>query len=62
MKEIQIKYNEKIDEVDVKIKLLQQIVIKHNTDFKMNSNNWGYVGDVSYINDKLDDIISFFNL
>ena len=59
MNETVRKYKEKTEEIEKKIKLLEEKLIKHKSDFEENSGNWGYIGDVSYINEKLDEIVSF---
>jgi hypothetical protein len=59
MSEIKKKYKGKANEIDQKIKLLQEKLEKHKIDFEINSTNWGYIGDLSYINEKLDEVVSF---
>ena len=53
------KYIEKSDEIGKKIKLLQKKLLLHKKDFNKNTSNWGYIGDLTYINDKLEEIESF---
>ena len=59
MTETQTKYKEGTKEINKKIKLLQKKLIKHKIDFKNNTSNWGYIGDISYINEKLEEVVSF---
>jgi hypothetical protein len=58
-KETVAKYESHFKEVENGIKTLQAKLKKHQKDFKANPNNWGYVGDMSYINQQLKEINSF---
>lgn len=55
----EVRYKEVTKEIEKNIKLLQKKLIKHKTDFKETPSNWGFVGDVSYINEKLVEVNSF---
>lgn len=59
MTETQKKYFGKSKEIEDKIKLLQEKLIKHKTNFENNPSNWGYIGDLSYINEMIDEVVSF---
>jgi hypothetical protein len=56
------KYKQNISEIEEKIQLLQERLIKHSNQFENNPTNWGFVGDVSYVNEKLEEIVSFFRV
>jgi hypothetical protein len=53
------KYEANFKEVENGIKTLQAKLKKHQKDFKANPNNYGFVGDMSYINQQLKEINSF---
>jgi hypothetical protein len=55
----EVRYKEVTKEIEKNIKLLQKKLIKHKTDFKKTPSNWGFVGDVSYINEKLVEVVGF---
>ena len=55
----EVRYKEITKEIEKNIKLLQKKLIKHKTDFKKTPSNWGFVGDVSYINEKLVEVNTF---
>lgn len=53
------KYKEFKDKVENNLVILKQKLQKHQEDFKKNPTNWGFVGDIEYINNKLDEITEF---
>jgi hypothetical protein len=53
------RYDENVLEIEKNIKLLEKKLIKHKTDFKKNPSNWGFVGDVNYINERLKEVVEF---
>jgi hypothetical protein len=53
------KYTKHLDEIKKKIEILKEKLEKHQIEFEKNPSNWGYVGDVSYINEKLEEVITF---
>ena len=55
------KYNKHQLEVNIKIDILKVKLKKHKSQFEENNSNWGYIGDIDYINKKLDEILEFFN-
>jgi|GEM_PF-2208884 hypothetical protein len=55
------KYNKHQLEVNSKIDILKDKLKKHQSQFEENNSNWGYIGDIDYINKKLDEILEFFN-
>jgi hypothetical protein len=57
--DIQIKYTKNFEEIDERMKLLKEKLKDHKKRFKNNGRNWGYVGDLSYINEKLGEVLTF---
>lgn len=55
------KYNKHQLEVNSKIDILKDKLKKHQSQFEENNSNWGYIGEIDYINKKLDEILEFFN-
>ena len=62
MKEIEKRYRKNLNEIKSNITLLNKKLEKHNERFEVNSTNWGYVGDLGYINEKLNEIVTFLNV
>jgi len=56
--EITTKYTETGEEIEKKIELLREKLKSHQARFNKEPMNWGYVGDLSYINEKLGEIIT----
>ena len=61
MKEIEKRYRKNLNEIKSNINLLNTKLEKHNKKFEVNNTNWGYVGDLSYINEKLNEIHCFLS-
>jgi hypothetical protein len=59
--DINTRYTKNTEEIEQKIKLLKEKLKKHKKGFKNNPTNWGYVGDLSYINEKLNEIHCFLS-
>lgn len=57
--DIKKRYSEKNKEIEKKISLLSKKIKAHKIQFKEDSTNWGYVGDLSYVNEKIEDVLSF---
>jgi hypothetical protein len=55
----EVRYKEITKEIEKNLKLLQKKLIKHKTDFKKTPSNWGFIGDLSYINEKLVEVNTF---
>jgi hypothetical protein len=52
-------YSYHSEEIEKNLKLLQKKLKKHKSGFKENPKNWGYVGDLTYIKEKLVEINAF---
>jgi hypothetical protein len=52
------RYNELREEVLKNIDLLRKKIEDHHQNFQSNPQNWGYVGDISYFNEKIREIIN----
>lgn len=62
MKEIEKRYSKNLSEIKGNITLLNTKLKKHIKRFEVNSNNWGYVGDLGYVNEKLNEIVTFLKV
>jgi len=60
MKQTEIKYLEHFSNIEESIKVLQEKLLKQKQGFQNNKDNWGYVGDLSYISEELKNILEFF--
>lgn len=58
-KELKTKYQSQNKEIQKKISSLVEKLQTHNEGFNGNLVNWGYLGDLCYINNKLDEVLSF---
>ncbi len=56
------KYSSKLDEIKKESKLLSEKLKKHRVSFKGHQSNWGYVGDLNSVLDKLRNLNSFLNV
>lgn len=56
------RYNKHQEEIKSKIDLLTEKLKKHKTQFENNTSNWGFVGDIEYINNYINEIINFINV
>ena len=54
------RYKENLKEIEKNITLLRVKLKRHKCGFRENETNWGYVGDLSYINKELEEINKFF--
>jgi len=57
--DLQTQYNYQRKEIEQKLSKLKVIIKKHQCHFEKNSNNWGYLGDLINLNNRLDDLIHF---
>ena len=59
MDQIKLRYEVNVEEINSKLKILKHKIKNHKIQFEKNSSNWGYVGDLSYINIELENIVKF---
>lgn len=57
--DLKTKYETKSKEIEQKLSKMKVIIKKHKRQFEKNSTNWGYLGDLIYLEDKLDEMINF---
>lgn len=57
--DLKSKYDSKTKEVEQQLQQIKLTIKKHNQNFKQEPNNWGYLGDLGYVSDKLNEIIQF---
>lgn len=50
-------YFELIKQIENNLKLLNEKLKQHQLKQSNEPNNWGYVGDISYINTKIENIV-----
>lgn len=55
-------YNQKLQDIDAKLSILDEILKQHNKCFEQNSKVWGYLGDLINLEMKIDDVISYTNM
>lgn len=55
------KYNELMIKLENDLVLLNEILEKHQTDFNQDSTNWGYIGELGYVSEKIDEVMKFLN-
>ena len=53
------KYYTKSREIEQKLSKMKVIIKKHKLHFEKNSTNWGYLGDLINLENKLDEMINF---
>lgn len=53
------RYNKHQEEIKSKIDLLTEKLKQHKTQFENNTSNWGFVGDIEYVSNNLDEILKF---
>jgi hypothetical protein len=53
------RYSFHSDEIEKNLNQLKKKLKKHQSDFKREQTNWGYVGDLTYINERLAELNSF---
>jgi hypothetical protein len=53
------RYSYHSEEIEKNLNQLKKKLKKHQSDFKREQTNWGYVGDLTYINERLAELNSF---
>ena len=56
---LQEKYNQKQEEIRHQLLILMDKMDKHQKGQTQDSRNWGYFGDLEFVNDKLTEINRF---
>lgn len=54
------KYADKLVSVEEKMKRVERKIKEHAKAFLTEPLNWGYVGDMAYVSDQLDEILEHF--
>ena len=57
--ELRIRYDQQSNEVIRKIERLKKIIKQHKKHFEKEPCNWGYLGDLINLENRLDDILHF---
>jgi hypothetical protein len=39
--------------------LLKRKLQKHQNDFNKNPHNWGFIGDLEYVSNQIDEVVKF---
>jgi hypothetical protein len=55
------KYNQLMDKIENDLTLLKEKLKKHQKDFNRNNTNWGFIGDLEYVSNEIDEVVKFFN-
>lgn len=55
------KYNQLISKIEDDLILLSEKLKEHQTLFNNDSSNWGYIGDLEYVSNEIDEVLRFFN-
>jgi hypothetical protein len=50
-----------MDKIENDLTLLKEKLKKHQSDFNVNPHNWGYIGDLEYVSNEIDEVVKFFN-
>lgn len=52
-------YQNILNELETKIELLKLKIKRHSEKQSFETHNWGYVGDLGYVNEKIDEVTNF---
>lgn len=55
------RYNELMIKLENDLILLNEKLKKHQSNFNKYPTNWGYVGDLGYVSEKIDEVLKFLN-
>ncbi|WP_281635758.1 hypothetical protein [Flavobacterium marginilacus] len=55
------RYNELIIKLETDLILLNEKFKKHQKDFNQDTTNWGYVGELGFVSEKIDEVLKFLN-
>ena len=57
--EVQEKFDFRYDLAKVQLEQIQRKLDQFKIDYNNDSANWGYVGSLSHVNERLDDLLEF---
>lgn len=57
--EVQEKFDFRYDLAKVQLEQIQRKLDQFKIDYNDDSTNWGYVGSLGHVNEKLDDLLEF---
>ena len=55
------KYNQLMDKIENDLILLYEKLKNHQKEFNRNNKNWGFIGDLEYVSNEIDEVVKFFN-
>ena len=55
------RYNELMIKLENDLILLNEKLKKHQTSFNQEPSNWGFIGDLGYVSEKIDEVLKFIN-
>ena len=55
----QTKYTELMNKLENDLILLNEKLKKHQTSFNQEPSNWGYVGELGFVSEKIDEVLNF---
>ena len=53
------KYYQLMIKIENDLILLKRKLKKHQTDFNKNPHNWGFIGDLEYVSNEVDEVVNF---
>ena len=53
------KYNQLMEKIENDLILLYEKLKNHQKEFNKDSSNWGYVGDLEYVRNEIDEVVKF---
>ncbi len=57
--ESNIEYQNILNQLEIKIELLKEKIKKHSEKQSLEPHNWGYFGELIYVNEKIDEVTNF---
>lgn len=55
----QEKYNERQQSISELMKQMQELLKAHTKEQKQNPKNWGYAGELGYVEEQLQELVDF---
>ena len=53
------KYNQLMIKIENDLILLKRKLQKHQNDFNKNPHNWGFIGELEYVSNEIDEVVKF---